>query len=57
MSKTVTRAERAGLTWALVDELGEADLERRLYGPPRQSIATRAEPDPCGSTASCGGLG
>jgi transposase len=46
VSKTVTRAERAGLTWALVDELGEADLEQRLYGPPRQSIATRAEPDP-----------
>ena len=46
VSKTVARAKSAGLTWALVDALGEAELERRLYGGPKGVRTSRAEPDP-----------
>ncbi len=46
VSKTESRAKAAGLTWELVDELAEAELERRLYGGPKHTRVDRAEPDP-----------
>jgi len=46
VSKTVKRAELAGLTWEAVDALEEAELELRLYGVPKSARASRAEPDP-----------
>ena len=46
VSKTVSRATKAGLTWALVEPLGEAELERLLYGEPTAVGGERAEPDP-----------
>lgn len=46
VSKTASRAEKAGLTWAAVEALSEAELERRLYGEPVSSRNDRAEPDP-----------
>ena len=46
ISNVVTRAERAGLTWVSVDALGDAELERRLYGGPKGVRTSRAEPDP-----------
>lgn len=46
VSETANRAKRAGLTWAEVDGLEEAELERRLYGGPKHSSGARAEPDP-----------
>jgi transposase len=46
VSKIVNRAERAALTWTAVDALEEAELERRLYGGPKYTRTSRAEPDP-----------
>jgi transposase len=45
VSKTSTRAERAGLSWAAVEALSDTELERKLYGEPQRSAACRAEPD------------
>jgi len=46
VSKTCGRADSAGLTWELVEELSDTELERRLFGDPQPSAASRAEPDP-----------
>jgi transposase len=46
VSKTATRAERAGLDWAAVERLTDTELERRLYGAPCAPQRGRAEPDP-----------
>lgn len=45
VSKTSSRAEKAGLTWAVVEALSDAELERRLYGERAASRSDRAEPD------------
>jgi transposase len=45
VSKTATRAERAGLSWASVEALSDRELERKLYGEPQPSASARAEPD------------
>ena len=39
------RAQAAGLGWPLPEELGEAELEQRLFPPPSSSDAKRPEPD------------
>jgi len=46
VSKTVNRAKHAGLVWAAIEALEEAELDRRLYGGPKHSTVSRAEPDP-----------
>jgi transposase len=46
VSKTATRAERAGLDWAAVEKLSDTELERKLYGAPCAPSHSRAEPDP-----------
>lgn len=46
VSKTANRARSAGLSWADVDAMEEAELERRLYGGPKFTRTDRAEPDP-----------
>lgn len=47
VSKTEHRALRAGLSWSEVEQLGEAELERRLYGGPKHWRAPERElPDP-----------
>jgi transposase len=46
VSKTASRAQKAGLTWEAVDALSEVELERRLYGEPVPVQSDRAEPDP-----------
>lgn len=45
VAKTLTRAEAAGLTWPLPDELDEAALERLLY-PPVRPVPNRDRPVP-----------
>jgi transposase len=46
VSKTSNRAERAGLSWELVEALSDIELERRLFGDPQPSASSRVEPDP-----------
>ncbi len=46
VSKTANRAKNAGLSWADVEALDDAELERRLYGGPKFTRVDRAEPDP-----------
>ena len=46
VSKTASRAAKAGLTWEAVEALSESELERRLYGAPVAEQSERAEPDP-----------
>lgn len=46
VSKTVNRARVAGLAWAAIEAMEEAELDRRLYGGPKYSKVSRAEPDP-----------
>jgi transposase len=46
VSKTESRAKHAGLSWELVEKLEEPELERRLYGGPKFTRTSRAEPDP-----------
>lgn len=46
VSKTASRAQKAGLTWAAVEALSDAELARRLYGEPVPGQSDRAEPDP-----------
>lgn len=46
VSKTSSRAEKAGLTWEALEALSESELERRLYGAPVAEQSERAEPDP-----------
>lgn len=45
VSKMVTRAKKAGLTWPKVQELNDAALERVLYGAPPAQGTSRPEPD------------
>jgi len=45
VSSTVARATAAGLTWAVVEGLSEADLEERIYGRRPGADAERALPD------------
>jgi transposase len=46
VSKTASRAQKAGLTWEAVEALSERELERRLYGESVPAQSDRAEPDP-----------
>jgi transposase len=47
VSKTESRARRAGLDWAQIETMPEEELERRLYGGRKFSRSpARAEPDP-----------
>lgn len=45
VAEYVRRAQEAGLTWPLVDELDDVALEGRLFPPPPPSSVTRAVPD------------
>jgi transposase len=47
VSKATGRAERAGLDWAAVEQLDDAELEERLYGLRQEAIEQRPEPDLC----------
>lgn len=44
VSKMVTRAKKAGLTWPKVPEMNDAALERLLYGEPTAQGTSRPEP-------------
>lgn len=44
VSEVASRAEKAGLSWEQVDQLGEEELERRLYGEAKTTCA-KEEPD------------
>lgn len=46
VAKADKRAKRLGLTWAQVEELGDQELEQRVYGPRMSAKAARPEPDP-----------
>lgn len=47
VSNTERRAKRAGLDWATVEGLDDAQLEKRLYGGPKHARGpTRVLPDP-----------
>ncbi len=45
VSKVTGRAEKVGLDWAAVEQLDDAELERRLYGERRDPDRQRPEPD------------
>jgi len=46
VSHTTQRAKACGLSWAIAEQLGETELEQRLYGRAAQAGVSRAEPDP-----------
>jgi transposase len=46
VSKTTSRAQKAGLTWELVEGLDDAALEERLYGRKAGPTDDRPRPDP-----------
>lgn len=46
VSNTTVRAEAAGLTWEVAQELDERELESRVYGAPAPPSSGRPEPDP-----------
>ena len=46
VQKVAERATEAGLDWTVVEQLGEATLELRLYGPPVVAKPERPRPDP-----------
>lgn len=46
VSSVLTRAEAAGLSWAAVEALSDAELETRLYGERAAGEADRPKPDP-----------
>jgi transposase len=46
VSKTSARAEKAGVTWTVADDLSDAELEGRLYGRPAGAADDRPRPDP-----------
>ncbi len=46
IQQAVARAQKAGLNWGAVEELDEATLELRLYGPPMVVSTERPRPDP-----------
>ena len=45
VSNYLRRAEQSGLSWPLPADLDDAQLERRLFPPPRPSNVARPEPD------------
>ena len=46
VSKMASRAEKAGVTWAVAENTSDAALGERLYGGPRARATTRPRPDP-----------
>ena len=46
VDKATCRARTAGLTWAQIEELPEAELEAKLYGTGNMPGSARAQPDP-----------
>jgi hypothetical protein len=46
VNKTEARAKRAGLDWSAIEPMDEQELDRRLYGGPKNMRSSRAEPDP-----------
>jgi transposase len=47
VSKTESRARRACMTWAVVESVGDSELEQRLYGGPKHSRSSdRPQPNP-----------
>lgn len=46
VSKVVSRASLAGLTFEAVQDMGEETLEERLYGRPAAPSDDRPRPDP-----------
>jgi len=45
VSNYVHRAKRAGLSWAEVEGMSEAELDRLLFPPPPKSSGQRPQPD------------
>jgi hypothetical protein len=45
VSEYVGRADRAGLTWPLPEDLDDAALEARLFAPPERARADFVRPD------------
>lgn len=39
------RALAANLTWSLAENLSDSEVERRIYGEKKSTVATRPEPD------------
>ena len=46
VSKTSSRAEKAGLSWEVAEGLNDAELEERLYGRAPAPSVDRPRPDP-----------
>lgn len=46
VADVIRRAQAAGLSWPLPEDLDEAALDARLYPPPAPSSVPRPEPDP-----------
>lgn len=46
VSETTRRARAVGLEWAAAEQLGDVELEQRLYPPLATCAATRVKPDP-----------
>ncbi len=46
VGKTMSRAKKAGLSWAEASAMSELELETRLYGAPRAATPGRIKPDP-----------
>ncbi len=46
VSKTASRAEKAGVTWEVAESESDAALEERLYGRPASPSDDRPRPDP-----------
>jgi len=46
VSKTASRAEKAGVTWTVAESMSDTALEERLYGRPVSPSDDRPRPDP-----------
>jgi transposase len=46
VSKTASRAQKAGITWAIAEGMTDAALEERMYGRPASPSDDRPRPDP-----------
>jgi transposase len=46
VSKTASRAEKAGIDWAAAESMSDAELEERMYGRPVTPNDDRPRPDP-----------
>lgn len=46
VSKTASRAEKAGVTWTVAEGMSDVALEERLYGRPVSASDDRPRPDP-----------